>query len=136
MQLNIPTEGLEYHGTFPPYAPQLLPLAKELRCNGTKSEAMLWKVLKNKQTGYSFTRQKPILHFIADFYCQELSVVVEVDGNTHFSAEDHADDIERDRQMQAIGLKVVRILDSAVIRNPIESAQYIFFKLGLPVPEL
>ena len=97
---------------------------------------MLWKILKNKQTGYTFTRQKPILNFIADFYCNELSVVVEIDGYSHFSKEDFIDDQERDRQMNAIGIRVVRILDSEVRRNPIEAAQYIFFKLGMEVPEL
>ena len=63
--LGIPTDGIEYHGEFPPYNPRLNELARELRNYGTKSEAMLWKVLKNKQTGYRFTRQKPILNFIA-----------------------------------------------------------------------
>ena len=134
--LGIPTEGLAYYGEFPPYNPQLNELARELRTHGTKSEAMLWKVLKNKQTGYRFTRQKPILNYIADFYCHELHVVVEVDGSSHFSKEDYLDDVERDRQMNAIGIRVVRILDHEVRHNPIESAQYIFFKLGMEVPDL
>ena len=134
--LNISTEGLIFCDDFPPYNPDLNTLARDLRTNGTKSEAMLWKVLKNKQTGYRFTRQKPILNYIADFYCHELHVVVEVDGCSHFSKEDHLDDLERDRQMQAIGIHVVRILDSEVKRNPIEAAQYIFFKLGMEVPDL
>ena len=136
VSLGIPTAGLIYCKDFPPYNPDLNPLARDLRTNGTKSEAMLWKVLKNKQTGYRFTRQKPILNFIADFYCHELQVVVEVDGCSHFSKEDHLDDLERDRQMNAIGIRVVRILDSEVRRNPIEAAQYIFFKLGMEVPDL
>ncbi len=93
-------------------------------------------MLKNKQTGYTFTRQKPILNYIADFYCHELNVVVEVDGCSHFSKEDYLDDKERDRQMNAIGIRVVRILDSEVIKNPIEAAQYIFFKLGMEIPDL
>ena len=74
--LHIPNEGLVYF-------PDLNSLARELRKDGTKSEAMLWKILKNKQTGYTFTRQKPILNYIADFYCHELRVVVEVDGSSH-----------------------------------------------------
>lgn len=134
--LNIPTEGLVYCKDFPPYNPDLNDFARELRTHGTKSEAMLWKVLKNKQTGYTFTRQKPILNYIADFYCHELNVVVEVDGCSHFSKEDYLDDKERDRQMNAIGIRVVRILDSEVIKNPIEAAQYIFFKLGMEIPDL
>ena len=134
--LNIPTDGIEYHGELPPYNPNLTALARELRTHGTKSEAMLWKVLKHNQTGYRFTRQKPILNFIADFYCQELNVAVEVDGESHFGKEDYLDDVECDRQMNAIGIRVVRLLDYDVVHNPVEAAQTIFFKLGLEVPEL
>ena len=133
---GIPTNGMEYHGDFPPYNPRLIPLARELRIYGTKSEAMLWKVLKNRQTGYRFTRQKPILNFIADFYCHELHTVVEIDGFTHFSAEDHLDDLERDRQMNAIGLKVVRLLDAEVRKSPIEAARAIFYYIGMEIPAL
>ena len=97
---------------------------------------MMWKILKNKQTGYTFTRQKPILNYIADFYCHELRLVVEIDGSTHFDIEAIKDDMERDRQMHAIGLRVVRIKDYEVKRNPTEAAQYIFLELGMEVPEL
>ncbi len=134
--LGIPTDNLIYCGEFPPYNPDLVPLARELRTNGTKAEAMMWKILKNKQTGYTFTRQKPILNYITDFYCHELRVVVEIDGFTHFNPEDILDDKKRDQQMEAIGLRVVRIKDSEVRRNPTEAAQYIFFKLGMEVPPL
>ncbi|MCQ2294388.1 MAG: endonuclease domain-containing protein [Bacteroidales bacterium] len=135
-KLGIPTEGLLFCNPFPPYNPALLPLARELRTHGTKTEAMMWKILKNRQTGYLFTRQKPILNFIADFYCHELRAVVEIDGATHFSGPDHDDDIERDRQMNAIGLKVVRIIDHQVRQDPIVAARQIFFDLGIDIPEL
>ncbi len=97
---------------------------------------MLWKLLKNKQTGYTFTRQKPILNYIADFYCHELRVVVEVDGSSHHDLQQILEDRERDRQMEALGLRIVRISDYEVKRNPTEAAQFIFFKLGMEVPVL
>ena len=134
--LGIPTEGLVFFKDFPPYNPDLIELARDLRNHGTKSEAIMWKMLKNKQTGYTFTRQKPILNYIADFYCHELHVVVEIDGCSHFSEERLMADRERDRQMNAIGIQVVRIPDGEVKRNRVEAAQYIFFKLGMEVPEL
>ena len=46
--------------------------------------------LKSKRTGYSFSRQKPILNYIADFYCHELRLVVEIDGSTHFDIDEMA----------------------------------------------
>ncbi len=134
--LGIPSEELVFFRDFPPYNPALNSYARDLRTHGTKSEAMMWKVLKNKQTGYTFTRQKPILNYIADFYCHELRVVVEIDGSSHDDIQQMRDDKERDRQMEAIGLRVVRILDSEVKRSPIKAAQYIYFKLGMEVPEL
>ena len=133
---GIDPDGMIFHGGLPPYRPELIPLARELRVDGTKAEAKLWKVLSHSKTGYRFERQRPILNYIADFYCQELGVVVEVDGSTHFSAEDHAADLLRDEKMSRIGLKVVRLLDSNVKRNPVVEAQRIFFELGMDVPEL
>ena len=78
----------------------------------------MWRHLKAKQTGYVFNRQKPILNFIADFYCKELGLVVEIDDLSHFSEEASLKDEERDRQMRVIGLRVIRVLDSDVRKNP------------------
>ena len=58
------------------------------------------------------------MNYIADFLCLELRLVIEIDGASHFSAEAQEKDAERDRQMQAIGLTVVRVKDSDVRRNP------------------
>ena len=51
----------------------------------TKAEACLWRyVLRaRKMKGYSFRRQRPVLHYIADFMCKELKLIIEVDGITH-----------------------------------------------------
>ena len=96
-----------------------------MRGFGEKSEALLWKHLKAKQTGFAFNRQKPILNYIADFYCKELDLVVEIDGASHFSSEAYKKDQERDRQMQAIGLTIVRVLDSDVRKDANSVAEYI-----------
>ena len=69
--------------------------------------------------GYAFRRQYPILNFIADFYCKQLDLVVEIDGYSHFSADAQERDAERDRQMRAIGLRVIRVNDGDV-RNDAE----------------
>lgn len=86
---------------------------------------MLWKRLKAKQTGFTFNRQKPILNFIADFYCKELSLVVEIDGASHFSHEAYKKDQERDRQMRVIGLEIIRVLDGDVCKDADNVAAYI-----------
>jgi len=64
-----------------PYQPYLKELARKLRNDSTLGEALLWNELKNKQMyGYDFHRQKPLLNYIADFYCNELNLVIEIDG--------------------------------------------------------
>ena len=66
-----------------PYNLKLKSVASELRKNQTDSELKVWKFLKTNFPGLSFNRQKPLGEFIADFYCSELFLIIEVDGNVH-----------------------------------------------------
>ena len=116
-QQNIDPEGLLFSTNHLPYNPRLKGFSRDMRCYGEKAEAMLWKQLKSKQLGFAFNRQKPILNYIADFYCKELNLVVEIDGASHFSPEAYQKDKERDRQMQALGLEIIRVLDSDVRKD-------------------
>lgn len=125
LQQGIVPDGLMFSAFHLPYNPRLKGFSRDLRTNGEKAEAMLWKRLKAKQTGVAFNRQKPILNYIADFYCKELWLVVEIDGASHFTKEAYLKDMERDRQMRAIGLEIIRVLDSDVRKNADEVALYI-----------
>ncbi len=63
-----------------PYNLSLKVLAKNLRNNSTPGEIALWQELKTKQFyGYDFHRQKPLLNYIADFYCAELNLIIEIE---------------------------------------------------------
>ena len=117
-QNGIDTKNLMFSPHHLPYNPELKEFSKSLRKNGVRAEALLWNFLKRKQTGYVFNRQKPILNYIADFYCKELHLVIEVDGSSHFSETAIGHDKERDRQMQVLGLQVIRVRDSDVLNNP------------------
>ena len=74
------------------YNPGLKPYARDLRKNGTKGEALLWKkVLRAKDMeGYQFNRQFPIGNYIVDFICRKLNLIIEIDGSSHLTrgAED------------------------------------------------
>jgi very-short-patch-repair endonuclease len=62
------------------YNKNLQPFANENRKQMAKSEACLWKfILKSKQMGYTFNRQRPVLNYIADFMCKPLRLIIEVD---------------------------------------------------------
>ena len=125
LQHGINPAGLLFSKNHLPYNPRLKEFSRSMRGYGEKSEAMLWKRLKAKQTGFAFNRQKPILNYIADFYCKELGLVVEIDGASHFSHEAYEKDQERDRQMRAIGLEIIRVIDGDVRKDADAVAAFI-----------
>jgi len=101
---------------FLPFNSKLRDRARELRKNMTEPEKKMWfKILSNKQTEYRFLRQKPIAHFIVDFYCSELRLVVEIDGDSH--AEQVKYDAERTNILEGHGLQVIRYENSEVLHN-------------------
>jgi very-short-patch-repair endonuclease len=103
------------------YNPKLKELARQLRNNSTKSEIKLWKYLRNGQMfGYDFHRQKPIDNFIADFYCYQLRLVIELDGITHQDEEVLKKDALKEQKLNELGFTVVRFSDNQVM-NDIEN---------------
>lgn len=58
--------------------------ARELRHKETKAEKLLWKRIRNRQANdLKFRRQHPIGYYIADFFCYEKSLIIELEGNVH-----------------------------------------------------
>jgi very-short-patch-repair endonuclease len=99
-----------------PYNPRLRLLARELRNRSTLAEVLLWKHLKHgKRLGYDFHRQKPILEWIADFYCAELKLVIEIDGDSHRVKA--KSDIAKESAFRSLGLTVLRFGDTQVKQN-------------------
>jgi very-short-patch-repair endonuclease len=99
------------------YNPQLKHMASNLRQRKrTYAERMLWYGLKNRQMmGYKFIRQKPIGNFIADFFCPELDLVIEIDGISHEGKEQY--DQKRENYLKNLGLNVLRFTDEDVKNN-------------------
>ena len=91
-------------------------LCRELRKNQTRSEPLLWNELRNRKSyGKKFLRQFPIFYFdisgrecfyIADFYCHEQKLIIELDGKNHRFRE--AFDESRTDILESMGLKVIR----------------------------
>ena len=79
-------------------------LSREMRREMTKTESMLWLRLRRNGLGVHFRRQQIIDGFIADFYCHEAALVVEVDGPIHDAEYDR----ERDRLFSVRGIFVLR----------------------------
>ena len=88
--------------------PQYTTRRQELRNNATQPEQKLWATLRGKQLGVKFRRQHGIGHYIVDFYCPERKLVIEVDGDSHYTEAAHLKDAQRDNYLQQLGLRVLR----------------------------
>ncbi|WP_430934466.1 endonuclease domain-containing protein [Saccharicrinis sp. 156] len=80
---------------------------RHLRNNSTPAETELWKYLKNKQVnGLRFRRQHPIGNYILDFYCVQIKLAIELDGEVHVYNEEY--DLKRDTFLNEQGISVLR----------------------------
>jgi len=95
------------------YNKKLKDFARELRNGSTQAEKHLWYNLlsKKQMDGYRFLRQRTINNYIADFACLELSLIVEVDETTHDYQETQIHDAKRQKELEALGFRVVRVTD-------------------------
>ncbi len=79
---------------------------------------MLWKALRNRQLGgYKFRRQHPIGFLIADFYCAQPHLIVEVDGDIHANPDQASYDKSRTAWLHEHGYYVIRFMNRDVFRQ-------------------
>ena len=124
--LNIP---------YVPYDKNLVSRAKELRKETTEAEKIFWgKILQNKKLkNLKFTRQKPIDHFIVDFYCANLRLIIEIDGEIHDFQKNR--DMERDNILkQKFGLKIIRYKNEEVLNNVNKVTEDLIRKINTTPP--
>ena len=103
---------------YVPYDKRLVSRARELRKDATPAEKLFWnKVLKDKRLAYlKFTRQKPVGNFIADFYCAQLMLAIEIDGDIHLTQKTR--DKEREKILkEKLGIKVIRYKNKEILDN-------------------
>jgi len=93
------------------------PLARQLRNEGTKGEAMLWfyALKARKMYGYQFNRQYPIGNYIVDFISRKLNLIIEIDGNSHLSKS--ASDKERQDYLESLGYVILRFSEAEVVHR-------------------
>jgi very-short-patch-repair endonuclease len=100
-----------------PYSPRLKQFARRLRKEGTMGEALLWTQLqKRQQKGFRFHRQRPIDQYIVDFYCEDLRLVIEIDGSSHDESR-YDRDQARQARLEQLGLYVLRFSEQDVQRD-------------------
>jgi very-short-patch-repair endonuclease len=91
--------------------------AEVLRKNMTKAEEIVWERLCKNKLGVRIRRQHPIYKYIADYYCHELKLVIEIDGEIHLSKENKESDISRDITLNEFGIQIIRFTNDQVINN-------------------
>ncbi len=96
-----------------------------LRANQTAPEQIIWSKVRKKALGYKFRRQHGIGKYIVDFYCKELSLVIEIDGDSHFNDQSIIDDTKRDQYLSSLGLSVLRFTNKQVNENVSGVFEYI-----------
>ena len=80
-----------------------------LRNNATPAEKKLWSYLRNSQLlNHKFRRQQGIGPYIVDFYCPDAKLVIELDGDIHFTDEAREYDRQRDIYLRMYGIETVR----------------------------
>lgn len=97
---------------------KLYQYGRELRQSSTKAEKILWEYLRNRKLdGLKLRRQHPIDKYIADFYCHEKKLVVELDGAVHEEKMNVHYDEARTYELAGSGIKVIRFWNSEVEKN-------------------
>ena len=97
------------------YNPKLKEYARQLRNNSTLSEVLLWQKIKNKALGVQFHRQVPLKEYIVDFYCHELMLAIEIDGDSHLYKYNY--DKKRQGELENLGITFLRFSDFEVKQN-------------------
>ena len=94
----------------------MLARARQLRREQTPAEALLWEHLRNRRLkGLKFRRQHPVGRFVADFYCAQHRLIVELDGAVHQMQGEY--DALRTEELERDGYRVIRFTDNQVERD-------------------
>jgi very-short-patch-repair endonuclease len=99
-------------------------VCRDLRKRSTRAEQRLWEEVRDRRfLNLKFYRQHPLFvdldgretFFVADFYCHERKLVIEVDGKLHDYSKQH--DKARTAVINALGIAVVRFRNEEIERD-------------------
>ncbi len=107
---------VENYNTVPKY---IIELSRNLRKTQTDTEKFMWEILRGRKFhNLKFRRQYAFWRYIADFYCHEKALVIEIDGKIHESQKEY--DQIRDEVIKQYGVTILRIKNEE-IENDIQN---------------
>ena len=90
--------------------------ARRLRRDETKAETLFWREVRGRHLGgYKFRRQVSIGNYFADFVCEGVKLIVELDGDRH--AEMLESDAARTAELEGYGYRVIRFWNGDLFEN-------------------
>jgi very-short-patch-repair endonuclease len=98
-------------------SPEVFDLAHSLRKKPTPTEKRLWQLLRNNALGAKFRRQHPLHYYVADFYCHQLKLVIEVDGKIHETPENKERDEGRTGELGRLNIQVIRFTNEEILTD-------------------
>ena len=103
---------------------------RDLRVKQTEAEKILWQKLRNRQiNGFKFFRQCSIGKYIADFYCSELRLVIELDGSQHYEENSLEYDKIREEFMKSLDIQTIRFNNLDVFKSLDEVMERVYFEV-------
>ena len=96
---------------------EIFQIAERLRRDMTAPEKIIWDRVCKNQLGVRIRRQHPVWKFIADFYCHEVRLVIEIDGGIHLRSENREYDISRDIILKEFQIEILRFTNDEVINK-------------------
>ncbi len=108
--------------------------ARKLRRESPTAERIVWSRLRaHRLAGFKFVRQEPVGPYFADFACREAKLIVEIDGATHSSDAEIANDRRRTALLETMGYRVLRFSNAQVFENVAGLCEEIMRALALEV---
>ena len=100
-----------------PFRPKYVTrLAQTMRKEPTQAESALWEYLRDRKIeDLKFKRQVPVGRFVLDFFCKEINMAIEIDGDSHRGKETY--DANRDEILSSLGIKTIRIRNEDIENN-------------------
>jgi len=109
-------ENTSHKSMFYGATAETIKTAANLRKNMTLPELILWEKLRDRNLFTTkFRRQHPVNMFIADFYCHEFKLVIEIDGKIHLSSDKEDYDSKRTSELEKYGITVIRFTNDQVL---------------------